>query len=461
LAELNRKALSEILEKNISHLNRVLEALNIEEHSLSVVTILLAKMSQPWNSATHERILQTIAQVELWLPLFNQCQLQWAPDLFVALIRRIAQYFLRKNEQVLLIRGIRLLLSAISIFAPEPGVLTSLHSYLFCLSLRTRIYEPSIPFLETPITKIFKETSSQSNIPNIDSKWVLLYFYYGGLILGSLGRLRECLLMMENVICIPSIAISAVVVEAYKKYILISMILFDQISPLPSYRSSLIPRNVRKLCADYTSIETICQNNDHGPDVALSLIKHLEQHRKTFEMDGNVGLVKRLIRKIRENSILKIAKCFSVISIDDFVRRGHLDNAEHALRYLTEMSDAGKLVVRIDQQNRIIRLDEVKTQMNDDRLEEALRRVMELDKLINEFDVSYRTNALYINRSLASSAKSASQLHSSLALNDSEGFQQSTSSQFGAQSMVSNSKPSSMSNNINENPSSLDLLWPS
>lgn len=46
--------------------------------------------------------------------------------------------------------------------------------------------------------------------------------------------------------------------------------------------------------------------------------------------------------------------------MDDFIRRCHLNNEEHAERYLMEMSREGKVVVRIDSERKIVFLDEVK-----------------------------------------------------------------------------------------------------
>uniref|UniRef100_F1L4N2 COP9 signalosome complex subunit 3 n=1 Tax=Ascaris suum TaxID=6253 RepID=F1L4N2_ASCSU len=445
LVELNRKAVVDVLEKNVPHLNRVLETLSVEEHSLSVVAVLLAKLNQPWNNASADRISKTLSQMELTLPLLNSSQLQLAPDLFTALLRKASQYCLRKNEQAIIVRGIRLLLSAISVFSPEPGVLTSIHAYLFCLCLKARIYEPALPFLECPITKILKETPS-TNIAYMDSRWVLLYFYYGGLMFGSLGRFRECLLMFENVLCMPSVAASAIVVEAYKKYVLISMILNGRVVPLPSYRAAMIPRTVKRLCADYTAIETLCQNKESGTDIADAVLRHLEQHRRTFEVDGNVGLVKRLVRKLRENSVLKVAKCFSTISMDDFIRRCHLNNEEHAERYLMEMSREGKVVVRIDSERKIVFLDEVKVEVDEEEVEQALRRVIELDKLLSDFDVRLRTSALYISRSSKASVYGT-------AAHDDEGFQQG--------SPLPHTLPMQPSGSALTDPTTIDVLWPS
>lgn len=62
------------------------------------------------------------------------------------------------------------------------------------------------------------------------------------------------------------------------------MILNGRVVPLPSYRAAMIPRAVKRLCADYTAIETLCQNKESGTDIADAVLRHLEQHRRTFEV---------------------------------------------------------------------------------------------------------------------------------------------------------------------------------
>lgn len=50
----------------------------------------------------------------------------------------------------------------------------------------------------------------------MDSKWILLYFYYGGLLFAVLGQYREAFAMMQKACCVPAIAPSAIVLRAYK-----------------------------------------------------------------------------------------------------------------------------------------------------------------------------------------------------------------------------------------------------
>ena len=54
---------------------------------------------------------------------------------------------------------------------------------------------------------------------------MLLYFYYGAMVYGALEEWENAILFLEHAICLPTKKPSAIVLEALKKYILISLIL--------------------------------------------------------------------------------------------------------------------------------------------------------------------------------------------------------------------------------------------
>lgn len=56
LADLHRKAVYDVLERNISHLDGVLETLTIDRYSMSVVSVLLVKMNQIYTDSMKDRV---------------------------------------------------------------------------------------------------------------------------------------------------------------------------------------------------------------------------------------------------------------------------------------------------------------------------------------------------------------------------------------------------------------------
>ncbi|VDD88094.1 unnamed protein product [Enterobius vermicularis] len=433
LVELNRKALTDVLEKSGVPLTQILEMLNVEEHSLSFVTILLAKLNQACSAANSEEIEETLSQIEMFLPFFNRTQIILAPDICKVFSLFLSNHI--KNVILLLCfnlgirfsdinfnehisRGILLLSGAINAIIGEPGELTSLHSCLFCLCLKSKLFEPALRFLETPVSRIMKETPGDKvDRGYMDSRFVLLYFYYGGLIYGALGRLDDSLLMMQNVLCIPALLTSAIMIEAYKKYLLMSLISHGKVKALPGYRAMVVQK-LQRFCFEYQFFENICTMDSSDKDLAQEIMNHLQAHHAVFFKDNNVGLIKRLARKMREASIIKLSKTFLSVSLGDLARRCHLHDWGNAERYLMEMNAENKICVTLDKEHGLVYFDEPKTVVDEETLNSVIKAGMNLTSLLKTYDTRLRTNYMYIARSTKVSA---------LCAHDDEGFQQGTS----------------------------------
>uniref|UniRef100_A0AAF5PWM7 COP9 signalosome complex subunit 3 n=1 Tax=Wuchereria bancrofti TaxID=6293 RepID=A0AAF5PWM7_WUCBA len=396
LADLHRKAVYDVLERNIPHLDSVLETLTIDRYSMSVVSILLVKMNQIYTESVKDRFERTLSQVESMVPFFDSMQISFIPDIYVLLFRKVYEYCLLQINKPA--RGIMLLSNAINVLVKEErDILTSLHPCLFCLCLKARIHDPAMPFLHLAVPKIFKETANQTG-PYMDPKWVVLYFYYGGLLYAVLGRYEEAFAMMQKACCIPAIAPSAIMVRAYKTYVLLSLLLHGKILRLSNYRSPVMTRSIIPLCPDYSALERICDNEEENFDKASAILEYLEAHYATFEKDKTVGLVKLVVRSIRENSVKRLTECFISISLSDVARRCHLDDSDHAELYLREMSKNGKINVRIDKKQGIVYFDEMKTEADEQEVDKAANSIYTLDALMKQFDDRIRVNPSYISR---------------------------------------------------------------
>ena len=64
---------------------------------------------------------------------------------------------------------------------------------------------------------------------SVDSKDVRLYFYYAGLICIGLKKFTRATELLKTAISVPAIVPSAVMIEAYKKFVLVSLILSGQV----------------------------------------------------------------------------------------------------------------------------------------------------------------------------------------------------------------------------------------
>lgn len=100
------------------------------------------------------------------------------------------------------------------------------------------------------------------------------------MILTVLERYEEALLTLEHAICLPAARLSSIMVEALKKYVLVSLILgrSKPLDDLPTYRSALIQRQAVPLCQVYFRLsETIYKHIETRRNVATAVETYLQQ----------------------------------------------------------------------------------------------------------------------------------------------------------------------------------------
>ena len=114
--------------------------------------------------------------------------------------------------------------------------LTSIHSDLCQVALLSKCIKPVLTFLDEDISDISKESNQ------FDVKYFLSYYYYGGMIYTLMKNYDRALYMYEIALTTQSLAVSSIMVECYKKYLLVSLILHGKILPLPKYAPSVISR---------------------------------------------------------------------------------------------------------------------------------------------------------------------------------------------------------------------------
>lgn len=99
----------------------------------------------------------------------------------------------------------------------SPSQLTALHADLCQLCLLAKCPQAAVKILDVDITDVLKETGQ-------NVKHYLLYFYYGGMIYTALKNFERALFFYEAAVTVDSMVVSHIVLEAYKKRILVSLI---------------------------------------------------------------------------------------------------------------------------------------------------------------------------------------------------------------------------------------------
>uniref|UniRef100_A0A8C1SHN2 COP9 signalosome subunit 3 n=1 Tax=Cyprinus carpio TaxID=7962 RepID=A0A8C1SHN2_CYPCA len=294
LCELINKS-GELLAKNLSHLDTVLGALDIQEHSLGVLAVLFVKFSMP-NIPDFETLF---SQVQLFISTCNGEHIRYATDTFAGLCHQLTSALVERKQPL---RGISIIKQAIDKMQMNTNQLTSVHADLCQLCLLAKCFKPAVPFLELDMMDICKENGAY------DAKHFLCFYYYGGMIYTGLKDFERALYFFEQAITTPAMAVSHIMLEAYKKYILVSLILHGKVQQLPKYTSQIVGRFIKPLSNAYHELAQVYASNNPSELRAV-----VSRHGETFTRDNN-----------KTNHLIHSMWCVQILPLSSQIEDGEI-----------------------------------------------------------------------------------------------------------------------------------------
>ncbi|KAG4125230.1 hypothetical protein ERO13_D10G084700v2 [Gossypium hirsutum] len=305
-----------------------LDQLDPSKHSLGYLYFLEACTAGP---ITKEQASSYVLIIARFLSSCVSEQIRLASHKFISVCKRF------KDQLVLLgepLRGFALMLTAIRKFQSSTEHLTALHPEFLLLCLLAKSYKTGHSVLEEDIFEVDQP------------KDLFLYCYYGGMICIGQKHFQKALELLHNVVTAPMFAVNAIAVEAYKKYILVSLILHGQFSTsLPKYSSSAAQRNLRSLCQLYFDMENSYSNGKIG-----DLETYVQSNKERFEHDNNLGLVKQDIANTVQLSSVREAEMHVLQMIQDVEIYATINQKDGMVRFLEdpEQYKTIEMIERID-----------------------------------------------------------------------------------------------------------------
>lgn len=256
----------------------------------------------------------------------------------------------------------------------SPSQLTALHADLCQLCLLAKCPQAAVRILDVDITDVLKENGQ-------NAKHFLLYFYYGGMLYTALKKFERALFFFEAAVTVDSMVVSHIVLEAYKKRILVSLIAYGKVEPLPSWTSSVVDRFVRQLSKCYHDLEAA-----YGASSLAQVRELCQKNSERFSRDGNTGLVKQCVTALTRKNIKKLTKTFLTLSLADVAQRCELASAREAERQLFSMIEDGEIFALINQKDGMVKFMDNPNKFNNTNcfleLEEKMRRYMEINERV-------------------------------------------------------------------------------
>lgn len=344
--------------------------------------------------------------------------LKLIPDVVFPLARNAVFYCMRKKNEPQI--GLDLALSAMRLLVdPNEGVVSSLHAALFAVCVRLNNVDAALPYIYRNVTALVNESSvnqsetatdasqhlrkqramSSSAAVSFESKYMLLYLYYGAILLMRRNELRRAISLLESAILIPGSATTPAQVDAIKKYYLASLLYSGKVI-MPPGRSTPLTRAWKPIGEPYTALATAVQSTG---DKASAVEKVLEKHLKVFTDDGAVGLIQRIIKELREKAVLSVAKSFSSIPLADLAARAYLDT-DTAVEIMETLFKRGKLLAEVSISEGVVRLEVVPEKINNQDVVAKLERLGVLRREMERMDAIAQLHPALLQRCVKTTA---------------------------------------------------------
>lgn len=387
IAHTSRNSL-DTFKKNLQHLETIKQAFTLPDHTCALVAISCALTQAP-NVPNVEKLLSDIEEL---IQNSDDKQIAHIPDQFA----EVCHYYtntlveLKKSK-----RGLVNLKVAISKLQKNKNELTSIHADLILLSLEAKNFTPALELLENDILDI------NTGLNSFDSKHYLTYFYYSGCVFTALKEFEQALFYFEQAITIPCQVVSQIMIEAYKKFILLSLMTKAKLLQLPKYTSRYVINQIKPQCSIYHDIASAFISYDI--EKLNNLSGKYEEH---FRLDGNLGLIKQLVQSFYKKNIQKLTKTFITLSLTDMASKVHLASAKEAESYVLNMIKDGEVYATINQKDGMVSFhdnpEKYDTPLMANNLIKQMNSCMLMDQNIKQKDKEITIHPLYIQKCMTS-----------------------------------------------------------
>eukprot|EP00727_Mastigamoeba_balamuthi_P004905 m51a1_g14412 putative cop9 signalosome complex subunit 3 (629) ;mRNA; r:441879-445489 len=315
----------ELLAKHLNALDDVLEALSPAAHSLGYAVVLRARAALGRLPDPPRFLAKVRALVDAGAPL----QLSIASREYSQAVAKATE-LMEPNY----LAGAALARDALLRAGCRAGQITPLHTTLLRLCLLAHNYRVAAPFIEGEVTS----TTDPSN-----SEALLCYFYYAGMVFVGLRRYSRALDMFRSALTVPAHTLSAIALEAYKKYVVVALIELGTVPALPKYAPGPVTRHIKSLghgsLQAYSDLVTAYST--HDPAVVQALVV---ASAGQFKADGNAGIVKRAVAAMPRHAIRRCTKTYLTLSLDRLAQLANIPGgAGQAVQIILDMVQRGEM----------------------------------------------------------------------------------------------------------------------
>jgi len=380
-SQLNKS--EDVLFKNLPHLDDLLSRLEPKIYTLPWLYILALKTAVP----TDANIF--ISQTRRLLASCNVVQVRLAPVKLIMICRRFTDIMLDQGTPM---RAIQPLRQALNKLRPGSEVLTPLDADFLQVCLLAKDYRAALPVLAEEALAIANPEEH-----NFKTKDFLRYYYYGGMIYVGVKQYGKALDFFRLGFTAPAVVLSAIMVECYKKYVLVSLLHAGQVAAVPKYTSSIVQRHLKGTCPQYQEFA-----NAYSTNSTDEVHKVAAEHHDAFQKDGNFGLVKQCIQALYRSNIKRHTRTYLTLSLDQIATSVKLSGPKEAEKYVLRMIENGEIFATINQKDGMVSFNDDPEEYNDNKmlnqLDSHIKRSIQLAQRVRAVDQEISASTQYLQK---------------------------------------------------------------
>ncbi|KAJ3186363.1 COP9 signalosome complex subunit 3 [Gaertneriomyces sp. JEL0708] len=219
--------------------------------------------------------------------------------------------------------------------------LTPMHAHLTKYCILSKAYATALPILDSDIDEVEPQKF------DLQYQDFLLYHYYGGIIYATLKRFERAARFFRLCVVAPAPTVaSAIQVEAYRKLILVSLIINGRAPALPKYVNNAVVRACKSYASSYTEFaQSFASLN------AARLENEFRKHQEEFVSHNNRGLALQCLQALTRKNIQQLTETYITLSLTDIAKAANLADAAEAERRVLSMIQEGQIAATISQRD--------------------------------------------------------------------------------------------------------------
>jgi len=383
-SELSKSQIVEFLEKNRGILEGTLQTLDPRENTLGFIHIMAAIASGPkYNKVLFIQYGQEI------IHRGSIKQIRLDPKRFSLVCRHFVECCRETSQSM---RAVKMMKVAIGKIAPADH-LTPQHAHFARACISAKCYKAALPVLDQFVYLI------DPKISGIKSEDTRLYYYYGGICYIGLKQWEKAIEFFETVIAAPAMMTSAIMVEAYRKLVLVSLIYKGEVGNLPKHTNQSVTRILKQFCTPYEELATAFTTRS-----LEDLNKAIDNNLEAFVKENNLGLVGQVRTALVDQNIKQLTRTYSTITSAGLLENTGLSQINDAEARILKMVEQRGFTCKINQQQGYVLFensgDSFDTDSTVNHLRSHIHDVVLLHKQIAAIDRTIEQSDRYVQKLL-------------------------------------------------------------